>query len=59
VLFGHSLSSFIAQDFITRRADGLPLLLDALLLSGTSYRAPPPAEAIRALDFGGTPRAAG
>jgi alpha-beta hydrolase superfamily lysophospholipase len=46
VLFGHSLGSFIAQDFITRRAD----LLDALVLSGTSYRAPPPAEAIRALD---------
>jgi alpha-beta hydrolase superfamily lysophospholipase len=46
VLFGHSLGSFIAQDFITRRGD----LLDALVLSGTSYRAPPPAEAIRALD---------
>ncbi|MFI4929606.1 MAG: alpha/beta fold hydrolase [Burkholderiales bacterium] len=46
VLFGHSLGSFIAQDFITRRAD----LLDALVQSGTSYRAPPPAEAIRALD---------
>jgi hypothetical protein len=28
---------FIARDFITRRADGL---LDALVLSGTSYRAP-------------------
>ena len=46
VLFGHSLGSFIAQDFVTRCADGL----DALVLSGTSYRAPPPTEAIRALD---------
>ena len=50
VLFGHSLGSFIAQDFITRREDGLPPLLDALVLSGTSYRAPPPADVIGALD---------
>lgn len=46
VLVGHSLGSFIAQDFITRHDDPL----DALVLSGTSYRAPPPAEAIAALD---------
>ena len=50
VLLGHSLGSFIAQDLITRRADGLLPSLDALVLSGTSYRAPPPAEAIAALD---------
>jgi alpha-beta hydrolase superfamily lysophospholipase len=50
VLLGHSLGSFIAQDLITRRADGQPPLLDALVLSGTSYREPPPAEAIAALD---------
>jgi alpha-beta hydrolase superfamily lysophospholipase len=51
VLLGHSLGSFIAQDLITRRADGQPRLhLDALVLSGTSYRAPPPAEVIAALD---------
>jgi alpha-beta hydrolase superfamily lysophospholipase len=50
VLLGHSLGSFIAQDLITRGADGPPPLPDALVLSGTSYRAPPPAEAIAALD---------
>src|SRR5688572_8280675 len=51
VLLGHSLGSFIAQDLITRHADGQPCLhLDALVLSGTSYRAPPPVEAIAALD---------
>jgi alpha-beta hydrolase superfamily lysophospholipase len=50
VLLGHSLGSFIAQDLITRAADRQPPLLDALVLSGTSYREPPPAEAIRALD---------
>ncbi|MED5619778.1 alpha/beta hydrolase [Ideonella sp. BN130291] len=37
-LFGHSLGSFMAQDYITRR----PELLDALVLSGTSYGPPPP-----------------
>jgi alpha-beta hydrolase superfamily lysophospholipase len=47
VLLGHSLGSFIAQDLITR---GARLIPDALVLSGTSYRAPPPAEAIAALD---------
>ena len=38
VLFGHSLGSFIAQDYITRK----PELIDALVLSGTSYSPPPP-----------------
>ena len=46
VLLGHSLGSFIAQDLITRQ----PPWPDALVLSGTSYRAPPPAEALDALD---------
>jgi len=46
VALGHSLGSFIAQDVITRRGE----LLGALVLSGTSYRAPPPADAIAALD---------
>ena len=36
LLLGHSLGSFIAQDLITRRADGQPPLLDALVLSGTT-----------------------
>ena len=38
VLFGHSLGSFMAQDYITRQ----PKLIDALVLSGTSYAPPPP-----------------
>ena len=38
VLFGHSLGSFMAQDYIQRRTDAL----DALVLSGTSYGPPPP-----------------
>ena len=38
VLFGHSLGSFIAQDYLTRR----PELLDAVVLSGTAYRPGPP-----------------
>ncbi len=38
VLLGHSLGSFMAQDYIERRAE----LLDALVLSGTSYGPPPP-----------------
>jgi alpha-beta hydrolase superfamily lysophospholipase len=46
VLLGHSLGSFMAQDYITRHAE----LLDALVLSGTSYREAPPAESIHALD---------
>ncbi len=50
VLLGHSLGSFIAQDLVTRRTDGQAPLLDALVLSGTSYRAPPPAETISALE---------
>jgi len=45
-LFGHSLGSFMAQDYITRR----PELIDALVLSGTSYGPPPPSEFIGALD---------
>jgi alpha-beta hydrolase superfamily lysophospholipase len=38
VLFGHSLGSFIAQDFAEREG----ALLDALVLSGTTYGPPPP-----------------
>ncbi len=38
VLFGHSLGSFMAQDYITRE----PQLIDALVLSGTSYGPPAP-----------------
>lgn len=45
-LFGHSLGSFISQDFAQRRGE----LLDALVLSGTAYRAPPPAAALEKLD---------
>ena len=55
VLFGHSLGSFMAQDYIERRAE----LLDALVLSGTSYGPPPPQglidmlnEAVRKDPFG-------
>jgi alpha-beta hydrolase superfamily lysophospholipase len=46
VLFGHSLGSFIAQDYITRR----PELIDAVVLSGTSYGPPPPKELLTGLD---------
>lgn len=46
VLFGHSLGSFIAQDYIERRGD----LLDALVLSGTSYRPGVPQPLIDGLD---------
>ena len=46
VLFGHSLGSFMAQDYIERRAD----LLDALVLSGTSYGPPPPQQLIDLLN---------
>ncbi|WP_334190839.1 alpha/beta hydrolase [Noviherbaspirillum sp.] len=46
VLFGHSMGSFITQDYITRHAD----LLDAVILSGTAYGPPPPKEAITALN---------
>jgi alpha-beta hydrolase superfamily lysophospholipase len=45
-LLGHSLGSFMAQDYIERRAD----LLDALVLSGTSYGPPPPPALIDALN---------
>ncbi len=46
VLFGHSMGSFITQDYMTRRPD----LLDAVILSGTAYGPPPPKEAIEALN---------
>ena len=46
VLFGHSLGSFMAQDYIERRGD----LLDALVLSGTSYGPPPPTQFIDVLN---------
>ena len=46
VLIGHSLGSFIAQDYITRR----PELIDAVVMSGTAYGPPPPQELIAALD---------
>lgn len=46
VLFGHSLGSFIAQDYITRR----PELIDALVLSGTSYGPPPPPQLLAATE---------
>ncbi|HEY8607777.1 MAG TPA: alpha/beta hydrolase [Noviherbaspirillum sp.] len=45
VLFGHSMGSFIAQDYITRSSG-----LDGLILSGTAYGPPPPAELLGALD---------
>ena len=51
VLFGHSLGSFMAQDYIERRAD----LLDALVLSGTSYGPPPPQGLIDLLNERGAP----
>lgn len=46
VLFGHSLGSFIAQDYITRP----PVLIDALVMSGTNYGPPPPKELLTSLD---------
>jgi alpha-beta hydrolase superfamily lysophospholipase len=45
-LFGHSLGSFIAQDYIQRRGE----LLDALVLSGTSYGPPPPKPLLDTMD---------
>lgn len=42
VLFGHSMGSFIVQDYLTRHG-GLP---DAVILSGTAYGPPPPPEAL-------------
>lgn len=46
VLFGHSLGSLMAQDYIERRGD----LLDALVLSGTSYRPSVPPQVIDLLN---------
>ena len=46
VLFGHSLGSFMSQDYIARRGD----LLDALVLSGTSYRPSVPQQLIDLLN---------
>ena len=46
VLFGHSLGSFMSQDYIERRGD----LLDALVLSGTSYRSSVPQQLIDLLN---------
>ena len=45
-LFGHSLGSFMAQDYILRRGE----LLDALVYSGTSYGPPPPQQLLDVLD---------
>lgn len=45
-LFGHSLGSFMAQDYIQRRGE----LLDALVLSGTSYGPPPPEAFLQTMD---------
>ena len=45
-MFGHSLGSFIAQDYIQRRGE----LLDALVYSGTSYGPPPPQQLLDMLD---------
>ncbi|MCC5811633.1 MAG: lysophospholipase [Ectothiorhodospiraceae bacterium] len=44
VMFGHSMGSFIAQDFISR----YPAQLNGLILSGTAYTPPPPPEVIEA-----------
>jgi len=46
VMFGHSLGSFIAQDYITRYGDSI----DALVLSGTGYGPPPPKELMDGLN---------
>lgn len=46
VLFGHSMGSFIAQDYMTQR----PRLIDAVILSGTAYGPPPPKELLGALE---------
>ena len=46
VLLGHSLGSFMAQDYIERRGD----LLDGLILSGTSYRPSVPQQLIDQLN---------
>lgn len=44
IMFGHSMGSFIAQDFISR----YPARLDGLILCGTAYAPPPPPEALQA-----------
>lgn len=46
VLFGHSLGSFIAQDYITRHGDSI----HAVIMSGTGYGPPPPKELMDALN---------
>ena len=46
VLFGHSMGSFIAQDYITRE----PERIDGLVLSGTAYGPPPPQDLLDAVD---------
>lgn len=46
ILFGHSLGSFIAQDYITRQGGQL----DGLVLSGTAYGPPPPQELLDVLE---------
>lgn len=45
VLFGHSMGSFIAQDYITRSSQ-----LDGLILSGTAYGPPAPPDVLSALN---------
>ena len=46
VMYGHSLGSFIAQDYITRYGHSV----DAVLLSGTNYGPPPPPKLMKALN---------
>ncbi|MFC4257649.1 alpha/beta hydrolase [Marinobacter lacisalsi] len=46
VLFGHSMGSFIAQDYITRQ----PELIDGLVLSGTAYGPAPPQDLLDAVE---------
>jgi alpha-beta hydrolase superfamily lysophospholipase len=46
VLFGHSLGSAIAQDYMTRYGHSV----DAYVLSGTFYGPPPPDEVLKAAD---------
>lgn len=46
VMFGHSLGSFIAQDYITRYGNSL----DALVMSGTGYGPPPPKQLMDGLN---------
>jgi alpha-beta hydrolase superfamily lysophospholipase len=46
VLFGHSMGSAIAQDYLTRYGTSV----DAYVLSGTFYGPPPPVEVLKAAD---------